>query len=411
MKSLRLRNYSDFEAFLKACGEVEFKPESKQEAYSVIETTLFEAKYWSLPKKDKTIIRTCLSILTCYSRAQLSRLIKKARAGTLTVRRYQRHSFKRIYTDQDIRLLATTDELHSILNGKATKEIVKREYEVFGNKAYERLSAVSPAHIYNLRKKDIYGAHMRGLKFTKTTASKVPIGQRAKPTPDGRPGYLRVDTVHQGDQDGRKGMYTINSIDEVTQYEIVGAVEKIADKFLVPLLRDIIDSYPFVIAGFHADNGSEYINYQVAQMLNRLLIKLTKSRPRKTNDNALVEGKNGSIVRKHMGYIHIPADFAPQVHEFYTNFLNPYLNFHRPCGFAEVVVSADGRSKKRYTQYMTPYEKLKSLENATTYLKKGVTFATLDTVAYAMSDNEAARRMQAAKTTLFETIFRKENFQ
>jgi transposase InsO family protein len=67
-----------------------------------------------------------------------------------------------------------------------------------------------------------------------------------------------------------------------------------------------MEAFPFVIQGFHADNGSEYINQRVAERLNKLLIEFTKSRSRPTNDNALVESKNGAVVRKHLGYAHIP---------------------------------------------------------------------------------------------------------
>lgn len=130
---------------------------------------------------------------------------------------------------------------------------------------------------YNLRKTSLYGT-ARGTTFNKTKPSAVSIGERSKPEPDGKPGYIRIDTTHQGDRDGKKGAYHINPIDEVTQFEIIGSVERIAYKFLLPLLKEMINAYPFVIKEFHADNGSEYINYQVANMLYRLLIKLTKSR-------------------------------------------------------------------------------------------------------------------------------------
>ena len=86
------------------------------------------------------------------------------------------------------------------------------------------------------------------------------IGERHKPHPEGRSGFVRVDLVHQGDLDGRKGIYEINLVDEVTQYELVGAVEAISERFLVPVLEGLLGLFPFVIKGFHADNGSECVN-------------------------------------------------------------------------------------------------------------------------------------------------------
>ena len=130
--------------------------------------------------------------------------------------------------------------------------------------------------------------------FSKTQHTSVSIGERRKPQPNGQPGYLRIDTVHQGDQDKQKGVYHINAVDEVTQMEVVCAVEKISERYLIPVLEQLIDEFPFVVKAVHADNGSEYINRRVAALLQKLLIELTKSRSRHSNDNALAESKNGS---------------------------------------------------------------------------------------------------------------------
>ena len=227
-------------------------------------------------------------------------------------------------------------------------------------------------------------------------------------SPPVTPGYLRVDSVHQGDQDGVKGVYHINTVDCVTQYEGVATCERISEAFLIPVLEALLESFPFLILGFHSDNGSEYINRHVAELLNKLLIEeQTKSRSRHSNDNAQVEAKNGAIVRKHLGYSHIPQRFASLVNAFCREHLNPYVNFHRPCLFAETITDAKGRQRKRYPYklMMTPYEKLKSLHLAEQFLKPGVTFQQLDAQAKEMSDNDAARRLNDARTMLFKTIF------
>ena len=178
--------------------------------------------------------------------------------------------------------------------------------------------------------------------------------------------------------------------------------------FLIPVLEALLQSFPFVILGFHSDNGSEYINHHVAKLLNKLLIEeQTKSRSRHSNDNAQAESKNGSIVRKHLGYSHIPQRFAPLVNAFCRDHLNPYVNFHRPCLFAETITDAKGRQRKRYPYelMMTPYEKLKSLDFAEQYLKPAITFQQLDANAAAMSDHDAAQRLNDARAILFKTIF------
>ncbi len=169
-----------------------------------------------------------------------------------------------------------------------------------------------------------------------------------------------------------------------------------------------LQGFPFAILGFHSDNGSEYINRHVAELLNKLLIEeQTKSRSRHSNDNAQAESKNGAIVRKHFDYSHIPQRFASLVNTFCREHLNPYINFHRPCLFAETITDARGRQRKRYPYklMMTPYEKLKSLREAEQYLKPGITFQDLDARATALSDNDAAQRMNDARAILFKTIF------
>jgi hypothetical protein len=238
--------------------------------------------------------------------------------------------------------------------------------------------------------------------FQATRPSPVSIGERRKPDPQGRPGFLRVDTVHQGDWDGAKGVYHINSVDAVTQWEIVGCVSKISEQHLLPVLEAMLHQFPFRILGFHADNGSEYINHLVAGLLEKLLIEFTKSRASRSQDNALVEGKNGAVVRKHIGYGHIAGEHAEALQKFYTAHLNPYLNFHRPCGFATVSLDARGKRSRKYKaqDYATPYEKLKSLPAAIQYLKPNIGFAQLDRQAMAMSDTECAIKMGAAKAKL-----------
>ena len=157
-------------------------------------------------------------------------------------------------------------------------------------------------------------------------------------------------------------MYHINTVDEVTQYEHIGCVQAISERFLLPVLEANLQAYPFPIQGFHTDNGSEYINQRVAALLNKLHIgEFTKSRARKSNDNALVEGKNAAVVRKHLGYDHIPQRFSARVNAFTHDVLSPFLNHHRPCLFPTEQRDHKGKINKRYRDQdiATPYEKLK----------------------------------------------------
>jgi len=364
-------------------------------------------RYVQLSRADKAVVLRFLEHASGYSRQQITRLVKRGlQRGTL-IKRYRgsRTSFSSIYTLADVRLLAHTDTLHGTLSGPATKKLMERAWRLFGDPRYERLALISVAHLYNLRQRP--GYLQRRQSWSATRPVTIPIGERRAPAPNNRPGYLRVDSVHQGDQDGLKGVYHINAVDCVTQYEVVATCERISEAFLIPVLEALLLSFPFTILGFHTDNGSEYINRHVAKLLNKLLIEeQTKSRSRHSNDNAQAESKNGSIVRKHLGYSHIPQRFASVVNDFCRDYLNPYVNFHRPCLFPETITDAKGRQRKRYPYQlmMTPYEKLKSLPDAPHFLKPGITFEHLDALAGSISDNEAAQRLNDARTALFTII-------
>lgn len=402
----RLKTLDDVRAFLAGSIQFDFALTDRAEAYRWIEDTLRRLRYVTLGKADKGTIRTYLGKVTGFSRAQVTRLIGRfLEDGKIRDRRSApAKPFLRRYTPADVELLAATDVLHEQPAGPAVRKLCERAFEIFGDQRYERLAQISNGHLYNLRHSAGYRRQRQ--TFEKTRPTSVKIGERRKPRPDGKPGYLRIDSVHQGDFDGIKGLYHVNAVDEVTQWQGIFSIPKISERFLVPHLEALILSFPFGISGFHSDNGSEYVNHRVAALLAKLNIEFTKSRSRQTNDNALAESKNGSVVRKHFGYAHIPAAHADQVNQFAVDVLNPYLNFHRPCFFAETITNDQGRARKRYPyqNLMTPYEKLRSLPNAETFLKPSISFEQLDAIAYAQSDNTAARRLQLARAALFQSI-------
>ncbi len=394
------------QAFLDGTIAVDFAV-AAEERYGFISRTVRRFSYRRLRRAQKAVVLRFLERVSGYSRQQRTRLVKRGAERPPLEKRYRgsRTSFSSLYTLADVLLLAHTDSLHGTLSGPATKKLMERAHRLFGDARYERLAAISVAHLYNLRQRTGYQRHRQ--VWTKTRPVTIPIGTRRAPAPNNRPGYLRVDSVHQGDQDGLKGVYHINAVDCLTQYEAVGTCERISEAYLIPVLEAMIASFPFIIRGFHSDNGSEYINRHVAEMLNKLLIEEhTKSRSRHSNDNAQAESKNGSIVRKHLGYSHIPQRFACVVNEFCREHLNPYVNCHRPCLFAETITDPKGRQRKRYPYklMMTPYEKLKSLPHAEQFLKPGICFEHLDALAASISDNDAAERLNEARARLFKTI-------
>lgn len=410
MNDSHLVSIAQIKELLKVGGDITFMGKSRDEMYHWIEATLSRFWYFSLRKRDKTAVRRYIMKMTGYSDAQLTRLIKKKKqTRVILATAGARHKFDKVYGPVDTALLIKTDAAHGRLSGPATKRILLREYGVYGKKEYEKLKNISVSHIYNLRGTRQYQSRL-GSSFEKTKSTNIPIGERRKPEPSGQPGYIRVDTVHQGDyidESGqKKGVYHINLVDEVTQWEMVGSVEGISERFLAQLLEQLIRQFPFKIMNFHSDNGSEYINKIVAQLLDKMLIRQTKSRPRHSNDNGLVETKNGSVIRKHFGYGYIPQRHAEKINLFYRTYMNPYLNFHRPSAYPTRVPDQKkkGKYKNVYKTYLTPLEKLQSLEQPEQYLKPNMSMALLQQFAGQLSDTEAAEAMQKAKRELFKQM-------
>ena len=237
-----------------------------------------------LAKKDKGVVISYLRKVTGYSRSQTTRLIKKyIKDGKIIFKHLATKGFEKKYTNADIRILAKLDAWHDKPCGQTVKKLCERAFQVFHEKEFEILSGISTSHLYYLRAKPIY--QRLNMHFEKTKSKPSSIGERRKPQADGKPGHIRIDTVHQGDLGKKKGVYHINVIDEVTQFEVVYSVEKITEQYMIPALEYILSFFLFKISGFHSDNGSEYINQFLVKILNKLNNEFTKSRPRHSKDN------------------------------------------------------------------------------------------------------------------------------
>ena len=366
----------EIEAFLAVSESVRFAGCDRTEIYGWVGRLLCHHEYPLQGRRSKGLLRAYVERMTGLSRAQSTRLIGDyVRIGRIAPKPSGRPRYQRHYTLADIELLAAVDEAHERLSGPATRHILKREFEVYGKAEFERLAVLSNGHLYNLRHSARYGLRLHHFEKTRPTA--IQIGERKN---------------------------HINAVDELTQWEVVLATPRISEAWLMPLLESILEQFPFVILNFHSDNGSEFINKTVAELLEKLLIEQTKSRPRRSGDNGLVETKNAAIVRKHIGWGHIAPAHAAPLNQFYTGFLNPYVNYHRPSAQAEVQIDAKGRKRRLYKQWRTPLETLLALDRPQQFLRPGLSIAALKRVAASMSDTEAARRMQQAKNNMFEQI-------
>ena len=414
LNTLRVRTLQDLRDFTAGNDSFDLEPVSRCDAYRFIEATYRQFDYPHLGKVDKGALKAYLGKATGLSRAQLTRLIAQCReTGTVRDRRgTPGQPYPPRYTPDDVILLAETDRLHENLSGPAIRHICRRQYQEFGDERYRRLASISVGHLYRLRKTRPY--QRRNRRVQSTQAVRAPdIGERRRPQPDGRPGFLRIDTVHQGDLrdlwgcETIKGVFYLNVVDEVTQWEAVVAVPALTRQFVQPVLRLVLEQiFPFVILGLHADNGSEFVNRATAELLRELQVEFTRSRARHSNDNGLVESKNASVVRKQFGHGYIPVGFYEDINGFTAGVLAEHLNFHRPCWFPQETTDRKGRILRQYRpqDLMTPYEKFRSLPDAASFLRPGVTLEQLELQARRRSDNESAERLLRERKKLFEPI-------
>lgn len=410
MNEAQVRTLEQVRQVLEGTQSLEFRrAEDDQERYAWIESVLRRFDYRQLPRAHRGPVLAYLQRLSGYSRAQVTRLVSRWDAGKRLVKEYRapEHAFARRYTSADVALLAEVDQAMGTMSGPATACVLRRQRDVFGDTRFERLGSISVGHLYNLRHSAPYRAQRVVLTKTRPTKAAT-IGVRKAPAPDGRAGFIRIDSVHQGDQDGTKGLYHINAVDCVTQWQVVASVQTISEAHLLPVIRQMLAQFPFELLGFHADNGSEYVNHKVAKMLDKLKVEFTRSRPRRSNDNGLAETKNGAVVRKLFGYEHIPQRHAVRFNTFCVEYLNPFLNFHRPCLFAtdKPDPKKPGRIKRVYRakDAMTPLDKLASLPEAAMFMREGVTLEHLHALARALTDVQAAEELNEARSALFRRV-------
>jgi transposase InsO family protein len=411
MNEAQVRTLQQVREVLAGTQAIEFRrAEDDEGRYAWIEQVLRRLGYRQLGRADRGVVLRYLQRFGGYSRAQTTRLVSRAGGGRPLVKQYRapEHAFARRYTAADVALLAEVDRAMGTMSGPATACVLRRQRDVFGDARFERLADLSVGHLYNLRASAGYRQHRVVHSKTQPTKS-VSIGVRKAPAPEGRAGFIRIDSVHQGDQDGIKGLYHINAVDCITQWQVVASVQSISEAHLLPVLQQMLEQFPFDILGFHADNGSEYVNHTVAHLLEKLRIEFTRSRPRHSNDNGLAETKNGAVVRKQFGYAHIPQRHAERFNTYCVEYLNPFLNFHRPCLFAteRLDPKKPGRIKRIYRPQdaMTPLDKLASLAEEQRSLRSGITLQHLRELATALSDLQAAEELNEARAQLFKRAF------
>jgi len=411
MKLEHLDSIEDIRRFLNGTDVVIFNVlMPKQARYLWVHKVLKKHLYSSLSKPEKGAVAQYLMKVTGYSRSQIKRLIQQfVKTNVITLNTARNNGFKSCYTPSDIRLLAEMDERHQQPSGAVIIKLCERAYSKFGHRQYENLANLSVSHLYNLRRSKTYQSQR--LFLTKKRSTVGAMGNRRKVGPNDQPGYIHIDSSYQGDIFNDQGVYHINAVDAVTQFQVKVTVERITPTFLRPAIQQILDLFPFKIQGFHIGNSGEYANHNVDTLLNKLFLEFSKTRSSQINEDALVEANRVSINAKRYGHQHTLRDYASQSSTFNQTALFRYVNFHRPCYFATTVVDKDGNETKQYIyrDIMTPYDKLISLPNSKQYLKSNITLGQLDRFSKKLDDNDAAEALNKARGALSEHLYQRHD--
>ena len=366
-------------------GDPPAKPHrrTRTDAYRFVEQMLRRIDYFHLGRSDKGVVRRFLGHETGLSRAQVTRLLNQHRTTGRVVdhRRATARSFPRHYTNADIERLAEIDALHGSWCGAITRELCARAWHLFEDQRFERLAGISNGHLYNLRHSTTYRRH-RATRPEPTHPISLMPNDRWRPRPYGRPGHIRVVPLRPhgpGDTDGPHHL-NLSLVDEVTMFQLVVSVEHLDPECLTAVLHALRKALPFLVRSFHATAGAAHDARRAAGVLHELNL---------ADPCAL---RRDCILSRR----------TQQVNAFARKVLSPYLNYHRPRRFPgrRAGPTARLRTDRRKTCVLTPYERLKSLPDAASCLKPGTTFADLDAIATAVSDNDAARALSEATVRL-----------
>ena len=226
-----------------------------------------------------------------------------------------------------------------------------------------KLMTISPSSIDRLLRP--YKVEFRkGLSATKPGAflkSQIPIELIDKNVD--RPGYVEADTVaHCGSSLSGEFGNTLTMTDLLSGWTANRCTLGKASGDVLDKIKEIRSDLPFKMVGFACDNGSEFINHNLVNYMEKNQegkVKFVRRRPYKKNDAAHVEQKNDATVRQLIGYSRIESrEIVTLINEIYRDYWNPYLNFFCPVMKLKQKVRIGGRIRKVYDTPKTPYDRL-----------------------------------------------------
>ncbi len=283
--------------------------------------------------------------------------------GAAVPQRVGRPGPKTIYDQAFVEVLY---ELWQVMRRMCSEKMVKAipewlryfHSEKMTEEIRQKLLSVSASSIDRCLKSFRVRRGMSTTKPGKFLKSKIPLtihqeGIKA-------PGYLQGDTVAHCDDDIRgKYAHSLTMTDVFSTWTENRAVWTKDSKAVMKEFLGVERELPFRILGWSSDNGGEVLNHRLVNYLDTKNVRITRSRAYKKNDNAHVEQKNNTHVRKIFGYDRIDAQFlVPLMNKIYRDYWNPLQNFFTPAMKTTNKRREGGRIIKTYDEPKTPYERL-----------------------------------------------------
>jgi hypothetical protein len=174
------------------------------------------------------------------------------------------------------------------------------------------------------------------------------------------PGFTETDLVsHSGNCEKGEFIYSLNVTDIYSTWVETRAVMGKGQTGVSAAMQDIEQSLPFKLLGIDSDNGSEFINYHLKAFCDERKIQFTRGRPYKKDDNAHIEQKNWTHVRKILGYLRYDSQTALEaINDLYRSELGSMMNLFQPSVKLVRKTRVGSNLKRTYDRPTTPLDRL-----------------------------------------------------
>jgi transposase InsO family protein len=174
------------------------------------------------------------------------------------------------------------------------------------------------------------------------------------------PGFTEIDLVsHSGNSASGEFLHSLNVTDIHSTWVESRAVMGKSQIAVLSAMQDIEQALPFKLLGIDSDNGSEFINYHLKTFCDQKGIQFTRGRPYKKDDNAHIEQKNYTHVRKILGYLRYDSQAVQKaINELYQNELQIFQNLFLPAMKLSQKTRVGSKLKRCYDKPQTPLERV-----------------------------------------------------